>query len=93
MSRAGGFGERQFLPDDRAQRAAFELEIDLLDPRAVQEQRPLAGHDDAGQAVDVPMFETMVEWMSHPLYYTHFSGRAPKRSGPDHATTPFHVVV
>ena len=24
--------------------------------------------------------------MSHPLYYTHFGGRAPKRSGPDHAT-------
>ena len=32
------------------------------------------------------MFEAMVEWMGHPLYYTHFSGRAPKRSGPDHAT-------
>jgi len=28
----------------------------------------------------------MVEWMNHPLYYTHFSGKAPRRSGPDHAT-------
>ena len=28
------------------------------------------------------MFEAMVEWMGHPLYYTHFGGRAPQRSGP-----------
>src|SRR5512132_317219 len=39
-----------------------------------------------GRRIEISMFETMVEWMSHPLYYTHFSGRAPKRSGPDHAT-------
>jgi itaconate CoA-transferase len=39
-----------------------------------------------GRRIEVTMFEAMVEWMSHPLYYTHFSGRAPKRSGPDHAT-------
>ena len=39
-----------------------------------------------GQHIEVSMFDAMVEWMNHPLYYTHFSGRAPKRSGPDHAT-------
>ncbi len=39
-----------------------------------------------GRRIEVTMFEAMVEWMSHPLYYTHFSGQAPKRSGPDHAT-------
>lgn len=39
-----------------------------------------------GARVEVTMFEAMVEWMSHPLYYTHFGGKAPKRSGPDHAT-------
>ena len=39
-----------------------------------------------GRRIEVTMFEAMVEWMSHPLYYTHFSGKAPKRSGPDHAT-------
>jgi itaconate CoA-transferase len=39
-----------------------------------------------GRRIEVTMFEAMVEWMNHPLYYTHFSGRAPKRSGPDHAT-------
>jgi itaconate CoA-transferase len=39
-----------------------------------------------GRRIEVTMFETMVEWMMHPLYYTHFGGRAPKRSGPDHAT-------
>jgi crotonobetainyl-CoA:carnitine CoA-transferase CaiB-like acyl-CoA transferase len=39
-----------------------------------------------GRRIEVTMFEAMVEWMSHPLYYTHFGGKAPKRSGPDHAT-------
>jgi itaconate CoA-transferase len=39
-----------------------------------------------GRRIEVTMFDAMLEWMSHPLYYTHFSGRAPKRSGPDHAT-------
>ncbi|HTL00103.1 MAG TPA: CaiB/BaiF CoA-transferase family protein, partial [Pseudomonadales bacterium] len=33
----------------------------------------------AGRRIEVTMFEAMVEWMSHPLYYTHFGGRAPKR--------------
>jgi itaconate CoA-transferase len=39
-----------------------------------------------GTRVDVSMFESLAEWMSHPLNYTHFSGKAPGRSGPDHAT-------
>ncbi len=39
-----------------------------------------------GTRVEVTMFEALGEWMSYPLYYTHFSGKAPGRSGPDHAT-------
>ena len=39
-----------------------------------------------GTRVEVTMFEALAEWMTHPLYYTHFSGKAPRRSGPDHAT-------
>jgi itaconate CoA-transferase len=39
-----------------------------------------------GTRVEVTMFEALGEWMAHPLYYTHFSGQAPRRSGPDHAT-------
>ncbi len=39
-----------------------------------------------GTRVDVTMFESLAEWMSHPLNYTHFGGTAPRRSGPDHAT-------
>ena len=39
-----------------------------------------------GTRVDVTMFEALAEWMAHPLSYTHFSGKAPRRSGPDHAT-------
>jgi len=43
-------------------------------------------HTGKGSRIDVTMFDTMVEWMMHPLYYTHFGGAAPRRSGPDHAT-------
>lgn len=39
-----------------------------------------------GTRIEVTMFEAMVEWMMHPLYYTHFGGSAPQRSGPNHAT-------
>jgi itaconate CoA-transferase len=39
-----------------------------------------------GTRIEVTMFEAMVEWMNHPLYYAHFGGRPPQRSGPDHAT-------
>ncbi len=39
-----------------------------------------------GTRIEVTMFEAMTEWMMHPLYYAHFSGSAPQRSGPDHAT-------
>jgi itaconate CoA-transferase len=39
-----------------------------------------------GGRVEVTMLEALGEWMGYPLYYTHFSGAAPPRTGPDHAT-------
>jgi itaconate CoA-transferase len=39
-----------------------------------------------GGRVEVTMFEALGEWMNYPLYYAHFGGQAPRRSGPDHAT-------
>lgn len=42
--------------------------------------------DGCGAHIEVPMFDCLVEWNSHPVYYTHYSGNAPRRSGPDHAT-------
>ncbi len=39
-----------------------------------------------GGRVEVTMFESLGEWMSYPLLYTHFGGTAPPRTGPDHAT-------
>ena len=32
------------------------------------------------------MFEALGEWMGYPLYYTHFGGTPPKRTGASHAT-------
>src|SRR5512134_1389201 len=39
-----------------------------------------------GGRIEVTMLEALGEWMGYPLYYTHFSGAAPPRTGPDHAT-------
>jgi itaconate CoA-transferase len=39
-----------------------------------------------GGRVEATMLESLGEWMAYPLYYTHFSGAAPPRTGPDHAT-------
>jgi len=38
-----------------------------------------------GTRIEVTMFEALAEWMGYPLYYTHFLGTAPARTGPDHA--------
>jgi len=39
-----------------------------------------------GGRIEVTMLEALAEWMGYPLYYTHFGGKAPVRSGADHAT-------
>jgi itaconate CoA-transferase len=39
-----------------------------------------------GGRVEVTMLDALGEWMGYPLYYSHFGGAAPPRSGPDHAT-------
>jgi itaconate CoA-transferase len=38
-----------------------------------------------GTRVEATMFEALAEWMGYPIYYTHFGGTAPARTGPDHA--------
>jgi itaconate CoA-transferase len=39
-----------------------------------------------GSHIDVSLLETMVEWMSFPLYYAFEGASAPKRTGAAHAT-------
>ncbi|HEU4345989.1 MAG TPA: CaiB/BaiF CoA-transferase family protein [Candidatus Binatia bacterium] len=39
-----------------------------------------------GTRIEVNLFDALTEWMGYPLYYTHFGGTAPARTGPDHAT-------
>jgi itaconate CoA-transferase len=39
-----------------------------------------------GTRIEVTLLEALAEWMGYPLYYTHFGGTAPARTGPDHAT-------
>jgi itaconate CoA-transferase len=39
-----------------------------------------------GARIEVTLLEALAEWMGYPLYYTHYGGTAPARTGPDHAT-------
>jgi itaconate CoA-transferase len=39
-----------------------------------------------GARVEVSMLEALAEWMGTPLYYAHYGGTAPERTGASHAT-------
>jgi crotonobetainyl-CoA:carnitine CoA-transferase CaiB-like acyl-CoA transferase len=43
-----------------------------------------------GMRVEVTMLEALAEWMGFPLYFAHYGGRAPERSGASHpAIAPY----
>jgi len=44
------------------------------------------GKTGRGCRVEVSMLESMVEWMSYPLYYAHDGASPPPRAGAAHAT-------
>jgi itaconate CoA-transferase len=44
------------------------------------------GKTGKGSRIDVSMLESMVEWMSFPLYYAYEGAAPPPRSGAAHAT-------
>ncbi|HEY2559701.1 MAG TPA: CaiB/BaiF CoA-transferase family protein [Caldimonas sp.] len=44
------------------------------------------GRTGRGRRIDISLLESMVEWMSYPLYYAFDGAAAPPRSGAAHAT-------
>jgi itaconate CoA-transferase len=46
-------------------------------------RRALTG---AGCTIEVSLFDALAEWMSHPLYFTLYSGEPPARTGASHPT-------
>jgi itaconate CoA-transferase len=44
------------------------------------------GRSGRGKRIDISMLESMVEWMSYPLYYAFDGAAPPPRSGAAHAT-------
>jgi len=44
------------------------------------------GRTGCGRRIDVSMLESMVEWMSYPLYYAFDGAEPPQRTGAAHAT-------
>jgi crotonobetainyl-CoA:carnitine CoA-transferase CaiB-like acyl-CoA transferase len=43
-------------------------------------------HTGAGAVVEVSLFDSLVEWMSYPIYYATYGGSAPERMGLAHPT-------
>lgn len=44
------------------------------------------GKTGLGTRIDISMLESMVEWMSYPLYYAYNGAAPPPRTGASHAT-------
>ncbi|MEO7058010.1 MAG: CaiB/BaiF CoA-transferase family protein [Caldimonas sp.] len=44
------------------------------------------GRTGVGKRIDISMLESMVEWMSYPLYYAFDGAAPPQRTGAAHAT-------
>ena len=44
------------------------------------------GRSGKGSRIDISMLESMVEWMSFPLYYSYEGAESPVRAGASHAT-------
>ncbi|SAK52882.1 L-carnitine dehydratase/bile acid-inducible protein F [Caballeronia hypogeia] len=44
------------------------------------------GKTGRGKRIDISMFESMVEWMSYPLYYAIDGQTPPRQAGASHAT-------
>ena len=44
------------------------------------------GRTGTGSRIDISMLESMVEWMSFPLYYAYDGAEPPVRAGASHAT-------
>jgi itaconate CoA-transferase len=44
------------------------------------------GRTGSGKGIDVSMLESMVEWMTYPLYYAYDGAEPPPRAGAAHAT-------
>jgi itaconate CoA-transferase len=40
----------------------------------------------SGATIDVSLFDALAEWMGFPIYYTAYTGRELKRSGPNHVS-------
>jgi len=53
----------------------------------------LRGKNGRGCRIDVSMLESMVEWMSYPLYYAYDGAPPPPRAGASHATIIRMAVV
>src|SRR4029434_5624796 len=83
-----GFLSITGTPDDPAKAGCSIADISAAMYAYSNILAALIGRERTGQGsrVDVALLETMVEWMSYPLYYAHEGAPPPPRTGAAHAT-------
>lgn len=47
-----------------------------------------------GQTIEVSLFDSLIEWMGYPLYYSRYGGSRPARAGASHAAiVPYGIFA
>ncbi|HSC98239.1 MAG TPA: CaiB/BaiF CoA-transferase family protein [Casimicrobiaceae bacterium] len=83
-----GFLSITGTPDDPAKAGCSIADISAAMYAYSSILAALLGRERTGSGcrIDVALLETMVEWMSYPLYYAHEGAPPPPRTGAAHAT-------
>ena len=83
-----GFLSITGTPDDPAKAGCSIADISAAMYAYSSILAALLGRERTGRGcrIDVALLETMVEWMSYPLYYAHEGAPPPPRTGAAHAT-------
>src|SRR5438093_396542 len=83
-----GFLSITGTPDDPAKAGCSIADISAAMYAYSSILAALLGRERTGKGcrIEVALLETMVEWMSYPLYYAHEDAAPPPRTGAAHAT-------
>ena len=83
-----GFLSITGTPDDPAKAGCSIADISAAMYAYSSILAALIGRERTGKGcrIEVSLLETMVEWMSYPLYYAHEGAAPPPRTGAAHAT-------
>ncbi len=89
QSEAGFLSNTGFPGDDGQAKAGCsiaDISAGMYAFTNIQSALLLRTRNHTGSHIEVSMLESMVEWMSYPLYYAYEGAEPPPRTGSSHAT-------